>query len=66
MFVIKKTKNTIQGTYVIKELNGTEIVGAFYEKGLQRTNQSLELKKQQRKNIISYVLHGNVIIYLIA
>ena len=38
-FVIKKVKNTVPGTYVINDLNGEEIIGTFYEKELQKTNQ---------------------------
>ena len=38
-FVIKKVKNTVPWTYVINDLNGDEIIGTFYEKELQRTNQ---------------------------
>ena len=32
-------------TYVIQHLKDKEIVGTFDEKELQKTNQSLELKK---------------------
>ena len=39
IFVIKKIKNTVPWTYVISDLNGDEIVGSFYEKELQETNQ---------------------------
>ena len=39
VFVIKEVKNTIPRTYVINELNAEEIIGAFYEKELQKTNQ---------------------------
>ena len=38
VFVIKKVKNTVPWTYVINDLNG-EIIGTFYEKELQKTNQ---------------------------
>ena len=38
-FVIKKVKNTVPWTYVINYLNGEEIIGTFYEKELQKTNQ---------------------------
>ena len=37
--VIKKVKNTVPWTYVINDLNGEEIIGTFYEKELQKTNQ---------------------------
>ena len=39
VFVIKKVKNTVPWTYVINDLNGEEIIGTFYEKELQKTNQ---------------------------
>ena len=39
VFVIKKVKNTVPWTYVINDLSGEEIIGIFYEKELQKTNQ---------------------------
>ena len=39
IFVIKKIKNTVPWTSVINHLNGEEIIGTFYEKELQSTNQ---------------------------
>ena len=39
VFIIKKIKIAIPWTYVINDLNGEEIIGAFYEKELQKTNQ---------------------------
>ena len=36
--VIKQVKNTVL-TYVINDLNGEEIMGTFYEKEWQKTNQ---------------------------
>ena len=39
IFVIKKIKNTVPLIYVINDLNGEEIIGTFYEKELQKTNQ---------------------------
>ena len=39
IFVVKKIKNTVPWTYVIDHLNGEEIIGTFYEKELQKTNQ---------------------------
>ena len=39
IFVIKNTKNTVPWTYVINDQNGEQIIGAFYEKELQKTNQ---------------------------
>ena len=40
MFVIKKVKNAVPWTYVISHLTGKEIIGTFYEKELQKTNQN--------------------------
>ena len=51
-FVIKEVKNTVPWTYVINDLNGEEIIGTFYEKELQKTNQqgfSIEKKRKQKK-----------------
>ena len=39
VFVIKKVKNTVPWTYVINDLTGEEIIGIFYKKELQKTNQ---------------------------
>ena len=39
VYVIKKIKRTVPWTYVISDLNGEEIIGSFYEKELQKTNQ---------------------------
>ena len=39
VFVIKKVKDTVPWSYVINDLNGDEIIGTFYEKKLQTTNQ---------------------------
>ena len=50
VFIIKKVKNTIPWTYVINDLNGEEIIGAFYEKELQKTNQEeLRIEKVIRR-----------------
>ena len=38
-FVISKIENIVPWTYVINDLNGEEIIGTFYEKELQKTNQ---------------------------
>ena len=39
IFGIKDIKNTILWTYVINDLNGEEIIGTFYKKEMQKTNQ---------------------------
>ena len=38
-FVIKKVKKTFLWTYIINDVNGEDIIGTFYEKELQKTNQ---------------------------
>ena len=37
--MIKKVNNTVPWTYVIEDLKGEEIVGKFYKKELQKSNQ---------------------------
>ena len=57
VFVIKIVKNTVPRTYVINDLNSEEIIGTFYEKELQKTNQqkfSIE-KGIERKDDKLYV-----------
>ena len=39
VFIIKRIENTVSWTYAISDLNGEEIVGSFYEKELQKTDQ---------------------------
>ena len=38
-FAMRRTKNTVPWIYVISDSNGAEIIGSFYEKELQKTNQ---------------------------
>ena len=39
IFIFSKIKNIVPLTYVISDLNGEEIVGTFYAKEFQKTNQ---------------------------
>ena len=39
VFVFKKVKNTVPWTYIINDLNGDDVIGTFYKKELQKTNQ---------------------------
>ena len=39
IFISSKIKNTVPWTYVTNDLNAEEIIGSFYEKETQRTNQ---------------------------
>ena len=50
IFVIKEIKNIVPWTHAINNLNGKEIIGTFYEKELQKTNQEeLRIEKVIRK-----------------
>ena len=67
--MINKVKNTVPWTYVINNLNGEEIIGTFYEKELQKTNQhEFRIEKViKRKGDTLYVKWNKVIIiHLIA
>ena len=56
VFVIKKVKNTVPWTYVINDLKGEEIMGTFYEKELQNTNQEeFRIEKVIKKGDKMYV-----------
>ena len=56
MLVTKKVKNIVPWTYAVSELNGEEIVGTFYEKELQKTNQ-----KEFGVEKVNYMLNGKAI-----
>ena len=64
VFVINKINNTVPWTYVINDLNGEEIIGSFYEKELQKTNQKkfrIEkiLKKKDDKLYVKWKGYDN-------
>ena len=40
VFVVSKIKNAVPWTYVINDLSVKEIIGTFYEKEMQKTNQN--------------------------
>ena len=62
-FVIEKIKNTVPWTYVINDLNGDKIIGTFYEKVQQRTNQQeLGIEQVIKKKGDNYMSNGKVII----
>ena len=44
-FVIKEIKNTVSWSYVIRDLNGEQIIGTFYEKEFQKV-----IKKKGNKS----------------
>ena len=58
-FLLSKKKNTVSWTYVISDLDGEEIVGSFYEKELQKTNQKefrIEkvIKRKENKQYVKW------------
>ena len=58
-FLNKKIKNIVPWTYVIIDVNGDEIIGTFYEKELQKTNQKeFTIEKVIKKKETSYILNG--------
>ena len=64
--MIQKVKHTVPWTHVIEDLSGEAIVGKFYVKELQKTNQT-EFRIEKEKKKINYMLSGKVmIIYTIA
>ena len=49
--------------FVINVLNGEEIIGTFYEKELQKTNQKeFRIEKVIKKKEISYISNGKAMI----
>ena len=49
VFVIKKLKDTVSSTYIINNIDGKKVVGTFYEKELQKTNQKeLRIEKSNQ------------------
>ena len=64
IFIIKKIENTVPWTYVIKDLNGEEIIGTFYENELQGTSQQeFRIEKVLKKK--GDKLYGRVMIILL-
>ena len=39
VFIVNKIRNTVPWTCTTSDLNGEQIIGGFYEKELQKTNQ---------------------------
>ena len=56
IFIISKIKHTVPWTYFLNDLKGEEIIGTFYEKELQATNQQeFRVEKVLKKRVISYM-----------
>ena len=57
--MIKRVKNVFPWIYVINDLNSEEIIGTFYEKELQKTNQQkFRTTKVIKKKEINYISNG--------
>ena len=56
VFVIKNIESTVPWSYVISNLNSEKIVGTFYEKKLQKTNQK-EFRIEWVNIFVNYVNH---------
>ena len=56
VFVIKEVKDTVPWTYAISDLNGEKIIGTFYEKEQQKTNQQkFRIEKVIKRKVNKYV-----------
>ena len=68
MFEIKEVKNKVPRTYVIDDFNGEQIIGTFYEKEFQKTNQQeFRIEKVIKKKETSYMSNGKgMTVHLIA
>ena len=63
IFVIERVRTTVPWTYVTEGINSEEIVGTFYEKELQKTNQTdITIEEVINKKVITYILSGKVMI----
>ena len=61
--MIKEVKNTVPWTYVIEVLNEEEIVRTFYEKELQKTNQTeVRVEKVIKRKTGKFMLSGKIMI----
>ena len=68
--IISKIKNIMPWTYVLNDLNGEEIIGTFYEKELQATNQQefrveKVLKKKGDKLYVKWKLYVIIILLIV-
>ena len=64
VFVIEEIKNTVPYSYIINDLNGKQIIGTFYEKELQKTNQEefriqKVIKKKENKLYVKWNGYDN-------
>ena len=68
VFVDSKIKKTVPWACVFNDLNREEIIGIFYEKELQKTNQQeFRIEKKIKGKVINYMPNGKVMmIHLIA
>ena len=61
-----KVKNTVPWTYVVSDLKVEKIVGAFFEKELQRTNQKeFRVERVIKRKSDIFFLNGKATIILL-
>ena len=63
--MIEKVKNTVLWTYATNDLNREKIVGTFYKKELQKTNQEQfrtekEIKRKGNKLYVKFKGYNNL------
>ena len=59
--MIKKVKSAVPWTYVINDLNSEEMIGTFYGKELQKTNQQkFQIEKVIKKKGDKLYVKGKV------
>ena len=59
-FVIKKAKNTLPWTYDVNDVNGEELVGIFYGKGLPSPFRVEKVIKRKRNKLyIKWIGYNN-------
>ena len=60
---LQKLKIFLRGHNVLDDLNGKKIVGSFYEKELQKSNQGeFRIEKVIKRKVINYTSKGKVMI----
>ena len=63
VFIVNEIKNTVPWTYTISDLNSEQIIGSFYEKDLQKTNQEeFRIEVYLKEKVINCMLNGKIMI----
>ena len=66
VFVVSKIENTVPWTYIVRDLNGEEITGSFYEKELQKTSQKkFRIEKYLKEKVINCKSNGKGMVIIL-